>query len=334
MTDQHQPEQIIELRDDASGLAGYLVIDSTARGPGFGGIRLGHYQSAADALADARELARAMTLKTALAELPCGGVKTALIDHPGLDRARAFRFLAEVANTLEGRVFLGPDAGVGDADLALMGGITKRVASPADEALGDIAWYTAYGVLNAMLACAEHLGRELRTVAIQGVGKVGRRLAHLLHKRDVRVVVSDPDQGRLDVLLREIEATVVAPHELFAVECDALAPCAIDAIPPSAVASFRTSILCGSANSQLATPEMAESLRRQGILYAPDFLVNSGGVIRGVEYYLLRRSSSLRSVRRIGRRTALVLEEATRRGVSPQAVAMEKALAAAAVPAR
>jgi len=318
--------RVISLTDVAPGLSGYLVIDSTARGPAFGGIRLAPYDCAGDALADARRLARVMTLKAALAALPCGGAKAVLMDDPNLDRTLAFRGLAEVVEEMNGQVFLGPDIGVTSKDLALMRQFTSYVADPSDHVVGEISWYTAFGVLQGIRACAAFSRHCIHTVAIQGVGKVGRRLAHLLAKDGFKLILSDVSKERIKMVAAEFDAVIVRPEDVLSSNCDVLAPCAMDGLITAAnISAIRAGIICGSANSILAETGLAEELRRAGILHAPDLLVNAGGVIRGVESHLLHRQTSLGTVAKIYGRVLEVLCAAEARGTAPAIVALERA---------
>ncbi len=319
-------EQVIAFQNRSAGLRGFLAIHDTTRGPALGGIRLWPYATEADALADALRLARAMTLKTALAELPAGGAKAVLLDHSGLHREQAFEALGCLIESLGGRYLAGPDVGVGAADLDAVGRRTRHVALESAPGLGDISEMTAIGVWHGLRACLDFSELRHTRVAIQGVGNVGRWLGRILHAEGMDLVVADVDTERAHSAAEEFGAYVVAPDEILAVDADVVAPCALGGVIDHEVAArLKARIVCGSANNVLAEPSMAEELAARGILYAPDFLVNAGGVIRGAEFYLLGRADSRSSLARIYERMQKVLALARDREVSTVAVAEELA---------
>jgi leucine dehydrogenase len=321
-------EQLIAFQNRAAGLRGFLAIHDTTLGPALGGIRLWRYATENDALADALRLAHAMTLKTALAELPAGGAKTVLFDHPGLHREQAFEALGCLIESLGGRYLSGPDVGVGAADLEAVGRRTSHVALESAPGLGDISEMTAIGVWHGLRACLDFAGLRRARVAVQGVGNVGLWLARILHREGTDLLVADVDPERARLAAQEFGARVVAPEEILNTEADVVAPCALGAAIDRALAErLRARIVCGSANNVLASPEVGDVLARRGILYAPDFLVNAGGVIRGAEFYLLGRADSHPSLAHIYDRMQKVLALARDRGISTAAVAEELARA-------
>ncbi len=319
-------EQVMAIQNRATGLRGFLAIHDTTLGPALGGVRIWPYASDAEALADALQLARAMTYKASLAELPCGGGKIVVILHAGLKRAEAFEALGQFVNSLRGRFFTGRDVGITDDDLAALGRGTQYVACESSPALGDISEHTAIGVWHSLRACLDFVGLAQARVAVQGVGSVGMWLARILRREGMELVVADLDAGRAEQAARELGARVVPPQEILATDCDVLAPCALGGvISTEMVPRLRARIVCGSANNVLASPEAGDALARRGILYAPDYLVNAGGLIRGAEFYLLKRADSRPSLARIGQRMRRVLELAQERRVSTARVADELA---------
>jgi len=322
----HDHEQVIALQNNATGLRGFLAIHDTTLGPALGGVRIWPYANEADALVDALRLSRAMTYKASLAELPCGGGKTALILHPSLKRAEAFEALGCVIESLNGRYFTARDVGITDDDLAALARTTRYVAREPSPELGDISEHTAIGVWHGLRACLDVLGFKQPRVAIQGVGSVGMWLARLLHREGAELVVADVNPDRADQAGRELGAHIVSPDEILTTSCDVLAPCALGGvITAESAAAIRARIVCGSANNILASPEAADTLAARGILYAPDYLVNAGGLIRGAEFYLLRRADSRPSLARIYERMLRVAQLARERGVSPARIADEQA---------
>jgi leucine dehydrogenase len=317
-------EQVIAFQDPRSGLRGFLAIHSTALGPALGGVRILRYRREADALADALRLSRAMTLKCALAGLPAGGGKAVVLDHPGLRRRAAFEAFGRLVEGLGGRFHTGPDVGIRASDLVAVRSATTHVAIEGDARLGDISQHTAMGVSHAMRACFERLGIAPRgaRVAIQGVGNVGAWLARILAEVGCSLSVADVDAARARRVAREVGAEVLDPRRVLFADCDVLAPCALGGVMNArTIPRLRARIVCGAGNNLLAAPADGDRLARRGILYAPDFLANAGGVIRGAEYHLLRRESSWTSLERIHARMLEVARVAARRRQSTARVA-------------
>jgi len=322
----HDHEQVIAFQNRAVGLRGFLAIHDTTLGPALGGVRIWSYANEGDALADVLRLSRAMTYKAALAELPCGGGKAVILLHPGLKRAEAFEAFGSLVESLRGRFYTGRDVGITDEDLAAVGRATRYVACESSLELGDISEHTALGVWHGMRACLEFAGLRRICVAIQGVGSVGMWLARILKREGMEVVVADVDAARAQQAARELGARVVDPDEILCESCDALAPCALGGVVNAqTIPRIKARIVCGSANNLLASPEAGDELACRGILYAPDYLVNAGGLIRGAEFYLLQRRDSSLSIARIYERMRRVLEMARERALSTARLADELA---------
>lgn len=324
----HDHEQVIALQNRACGLRGFIAIHDTTLGPALGGVRIWRYANEGEALADALRLSRAMTYKASLAELPAGGGKAVLLLHDGLDRAAAFEAFGRAVESLRGRFFTGVDVGTTADDIGAIGRMTRYVACESSPALGDINQMTATGVWHAMRACLEVAGIAPRgaTVAVQGVGSVGTYLARLLKREGMKLVIADINARCVEEVARELEAQVVAPEQILSTRCDVLAPCALGGVlNAESVPRIAARIVCGCANNALASPEDGDALARRGILYAPDYLANAGGLIRGAEFYLLNRADSGPSLARIYDRMKRVLEIARERGVSTARVADELA---------
>jgi leucine dehydrogenase len=322
----HDHEQVIAFNNNATGLRGFLAIHDTTLGPAFGGIRIWRYASDDAALADALRLSRAMTYKASLAELPCGGGKTAVILHDGMKRAEAFEALGAMIEGLHGRYSTARDVGITDDDLGAMARATRYVAREPSPELGDISEHTAVGVWHGMRACLEFRRVKKARVAIQGAGSVGLWLARILQKEGMALLISDIDAARADLLARECNARVVPPNEIISAKCDVLAPCALGGvISVESAQQVRAPIVCGCANNTLASPEAGEVLARRGILYAPDYLVNAGGLIRGAEFLLLGKKDSQASLARIYDRMSRVANLARERKLSTARVADELA---------
>lgn len=324
----HDHEQVIALQNRACGLRGFVAIHDTTLGPALGGVRIWRYRSEEEALADALRLSRAMTYKASLAELPAGGGKAVILDYDGLDRFAAFEAFGRVVESLRGRFFTGVDVGTTADDIAAIGRATRYVACESSPALGDINAMTAIGVWHGMRACLEFAGIAPRgaTVAIQGVGSVGMNLARILKRVGMNLVIADIEPQCVQEAARELGARVAPPEEITAAPCDVFAPCALGGvINRETVTRIAAPIVCGCANNALASAEEGDALARRGILYAPDYLVNAGGLIRGAEFYLLNRADSTPSLARIYDRMKRVLELARDRGSSTARIADELA---------
>lgn len=308
-------ERVIAFQDQAAGLRGFLAIHSTRLGPALGGVRLYRYRREGDALADALRLSKAMTYKCALAGLPAGGGKAVILDHPGLRRRRAFEAYGRVVQGLGGAFYTGGDVGIRAADLEAVGRVTAWVAKESAPGLGDVNDFTAEGVWQAMRACLGERGIAPADahVALQGVGNVGVRLAGILARVGCRLTLADLDAKRARRVARAFGAKVVAPAAIAFTDADVFAPCALGGVLRAAtIARMKARIVCGAANNQLATPADAARMARRGILYAPDYLANAGGVIRGAEYHLLGLADSGPSIVRIGDRMRAIARRAAR----------------------
>jgi len=283
-------EQVVFCRDPESGLKAIVAIHSTALGPALGGTRFYPYASEADALADVLALSRGMTYKNSLAGLDLGGGKAVIIGDPRTDKTEVLlRAYGRFVEALGGRYLTACDVGTYNADLDLVARETRYAhgRSEAYGGCGDSSVLTAYGVFQGMRAAAQHVWGSPtlsgHTVAVAGVGKVGSWLAGHLVDDGADVLVTDVDPAavaRLQSRYPQVKAAADTA-ELLAMPHDVYAPCALGgALDEATVASLPASIVCGGANNQLATPEVAEQLRARGILYAPDYLVNAGGVIQ------------------------------------------------------
>lgn len=338
--DESLVEEVLMLKDAEAGLDGVIAVHSTVLGPGAGGCRFWHYADGAAAFADAVRLAEGMSYKNALAGLPLGGAKAVLRRPAGsFDRAALFRAFGRAVARLEGRYVTAEDVGTDVADMELVAGETRHVAGLAQRQGrpgGDPSPHTARGVFVAMEhAARRQLGRELHdcTVAIQGVGHVGAALAHLLHAAGARLVVADVDSQRVARVAVETGAEVASSAQLLAARVDILAPCALGGVfHADSVDAVRARVICGAANNQLATPADGARLARRGILYAPDYVVNAGGIINVAGEYLGWTPEDVAArVEATGARLAAVLDHAEAEGLAPHAAA--DALARAAIAA-
>jgi valine dehydrogenase (NAD+) len=285
-------EQVVFVADAPSGLRAVIAIHSTALGPSLGGVRFWHYDAEADAVADVLRLSEAMTYKAAVAGLDQGGGKTVvMVDDPDRPRDEALLLaLGRAIDELGGRYLAAEDVGATPRDMDVIARVTPWVTG-LDESLGgsgDPSSVTAVGVRAGMRAVRHALDgtRSLEglRVVVHGTGHVGTHLALLLAADGAVLTLADRAPGRAEALATELGATVVAPDVALDLACDVLAPCALGpVIDLDRVARLQCRAVCGAANNQLAGLDVDDALAAGGILYAPDFVVNAGGIINLAE---------------------------------------------------
>lgn len=287
-------ERLSVINDAETGVTGIIAIHSTAIGPAAGGCRLWHYDTQSDLITDAIRLARSMSYKNAMAGLPFGGGKAVLQRPLGdFDRAALFRVFGEAVAALKGEYITAEDVGTTTADMRAVRRHAPYVAGlevAEGMAGGDPSPWTALGVFESMKAAArEVLDFDLAdaTVAVQGVGNVGGRLCRLLQEAGAKLIVADVDEARAAALARELGAKHAGIEEILAADADILAPCALGGVlNADTIPDLRVRLVCGGANNQLATEADGQALLDRGILYAPDYVVNAGGIINVSAEYL------------------------------------------------
>ena len=280
-------EQVVLGSDDATGLRCIIAIHSTVLGPGLGGTRFWAYPDDEAALADVLRLSRAMTLKTACAGLDHGGGKAVIIGDPAELRSEALlRAYGRMIASLGGRYVTACDVGTTPDDMAVIRRETRWAtgADPVEGGSGDSGILTATGVyLGMQVAAQEAFGTgDLagRHVAVQGVGKVGRRLVERLVADGAKVSVADVSAAAVARVADLAGVEVVGVEEVLEVDADIVSPNALGAVFDAAsIARLQARVVCGGANNQLVAAEDAERLRERGVIYAPDYVVNAGGVI-------------------------------------------------------
>jgi len=280
-------EQVVFFHDPPSGLRAIVAVHSTALGPALGGTRFYPYPSEEDALHDVLRLARGMTYTAAAAGLDLGGGKAVIIGDPTrIKTEELLRAYGRFVDTLQGRYITAEDVGTTGDDMDVVRRETRSVTgvSPALGGSGDPSPVTAFGVFKGLIACAEEVWKDSslsgRRVAVQGVGKVGYHLAKLLHEAGASLVVSDVDVDAVARAVREFDVDTAEPDKIHAEECDIFAPCALGGvIRDDIIPSLKCRVVGGSANNQLERPEHGSALRELGILYAPDYVINAGGLI-------------------------------------------------------
>jgi len=319
-------EQIVFNFDEPSGLRAIIAIHSTALGPALGGTRFFPYESEEQALEDVLRLSRGMTYKAAAAGLDLGGGKAVIIGDPAWDKTeRMFRAYGRGIDSLNGRYITAEDVGTTAEDMELIRRETRWAlgTSVVEGGSGDPSPATARGLVAALRAVVGFLwgdsSLEGRRVAVQGVGKVGYAYARLLVEERAEVIVADTNETTAERAVADLGVKAVANNDIFSVDCDVFSPCALGAIfNAETIPRLACQAVVGSANNQLATPGDAEDLDRRGILYAPDFVVNAGGLIN--VYEELRGYSKVRAMHRVDnlqQATTHILQTAQQLGVIP-----------------
>ncbi|MGH3362083.1 MAG: Glu/Leu/Phe/Val family dehydrogenase, partial [Nocardioides sp.] len=325
-------EQVVFCNDSATGLKAIIAIHSTALGPALGGTRFYPYASTADAVQDVLNLSRGMSYKAALAGLDLGGGKAVIIGDPATLKSEALlRAYGRFVQSLNGRYFTACDVGTFSED---MDHIARECAyvtgrTVAHGGAGDSSVLTAYGVFQGLRAAAESVWGTPsvagRTVGVAGVGKVGHHLVRHLIEDGATVVVTDVSPASLDTVRDEFPQVAVAAStdELVASELDIYAPCALGgALTDEVVEVLTARVVCGAANNQLAHPGIEKMLEEKGVLYAPDYCVNSGGLIQvadELEGFSFERARQ--RAEKIYDTTTLVFREAAEEGVPPSVAA-------------
>jgi leucine dehydrogenase len=281
-------EEVVFFSDPSCGLKAIVAIHNTILGPALGGTRLWPYKSEDEAIDDVLRLSQGMTYKAAISGLNLGGGKAVIIADPNTDKSEAlFRSYGRFIQSLNGRYITAEDVNINVNDIEYMFMETDHVAgvSQVHGGSGDPSPYTAHGVLKGMEAsCLKAFGSESlknKVVAIQGVGAVGRHLMELLQEAGAQLIYADINEKNLKLMADKYpSAKKVKPEEIHQVSCDIFAPCALGAsVNDQTVDQLRCKIVAGSANNQLARAEHAEILRKKNILYAPDYLINAGGLM-------------------------------------------------------
>ena len=335
----YDDHELVELvRDPASGLTAIIALHSTHLGPGAGGTRFWHYAEPKDAMRDALRLSRGMSYKNAMAGLPMGGGKAVILaDETRTKTPQMLEAFAAAVDGLAGRYVTAEDVGISEADMAAVAKHTRYVSGlptdGADAAGGDPGPFTALGIFLGIKAAVKHkLGTDTVDgvhVAIQGTGSVGGGVARLLAKDGARLTLSDIDADRAEALARELGAETVSSDAIMSVPCDVFSPNALGAILDEAgIGSLDCKIVAGGANNQLKRAEHGPMLAQRGILYAPDYVINAGGIISVTLEYLCRTDGAPCDINEVRTRIAQIpgrLEqiwhESDETGISPDQVA-------------
>jgi leucine dehydrogenase len=326
MTDEC--EQVLVVRDPASEAEAIVAVHSTKLGPAHGGIRRWAYVSQGAAMADVVALARAMTQKCALAEVPAGGGKAVILDHPGLGREGAYRLVGRTVEQLGGAFYTGPDVNTTAEDLRWVGEETRFVATDAADGPGDLAAATADGVLSAWLALAEELDLQPADLhcVVPGLGAVGMGLCERLAALGTRLSVFDVVPSRVEQAVRNCGATAISAEQVTQTACDIFSPCALGGVLTEAVAvSLPARGVCGAANNVFVNDVAAEIMHRRSVPVVPDFIANAGALIQGAIWNLQQARIAPERLHRIGFTTREVLQRSRADDRAPSQVALELA---------
>lgn len=284
-------EHVSFYHDEEAGLSAIIAVHNTNLGPALGGCRMWPYINSAEALTDVLRLSKGMTYKSAMANLELGGGKSVIIGDPRKAKTPAMMAaMGRFVDSFGGTYFTAEDSGIAVTDLQTMAeqseyiaGVNAKYHVAGEVPDGNPAPSTAYGVFVGLRATVEHaLGKSLEgvTVAIQGMGHVGYRLAQHLKDAGAELFVTDIYPEGVEKAVNELGATAVAPEDIYTLDVDVIAPCALGAsINDESLPNIKAKVIAGAANNQLAREEMGDLLRQRGILYAPDYVINAGGVI-------------------------------------------------------
>jgi leucine dehydrogenase len=332
---EHGHEELVFWYDRATGLKAIVAIHDTTLGPALGGCRMWPYANEDEALTDVLRLSRGMTYKNAAMGLDLGGGKSVIWADSRTDKTEAmFRGFGRLVQSLGGRYITAEDVGVSADDMAIVARETRFVGG-LRETSGDPSPATALGVLEGIRACLRHVFGsdeiEGRRVAIQGLGHVGAMLARMLRDQGAQLTITDINPDRVAQLAAELGADSVDPDRIFDVECDVFSPCALGAIlNDDTIPRLSCRIVAGSANNQLKEPRHGQMLRDRGIVYAPDFVINGGGVVNVADEFHpdgYHHDRAYERIAQIGRQVADVIAMAERQQIPSQEAADRLALA-------
>ena len=322
--DTYGHEQVVYCHNPDAGLKAIIAIHNTVLGPALGGTRMWPYKTEAEALNDVLRLSRGMTYKNAVAGLNIGGGKAVIIGDPATDKSEAlFRAFGQAVESLGGRYITAEDVGIDVNDMEFVFRETQYVTGvhQVHGGSGDPSPFTAYGTLQGLLATLnrkfgnEEIGNY--SYAVQGLGHVGMEFVKLLKERGAKIFVTDINQALLDKAVSEYGAEAVAPDEIYDVDADVYSPCALGAtIIEDTLPRLKAKIICGSANNQLANDAIGDEVGKRGILYAPDYAVNAGGVMNvSLEIEGYNRERAMRMMRTIYHNLTRIYEIAERDGI-------------------
>jgi leucine dehydrogenase len=322
-------ESVTFVSDPHSRLRMIIAVHNTLMGPALGGCRMWPYADMQEALTDVLRLSQAMTYKAAMAGLPYGGGKAVVIGDPKREKDDALLLaMGRAVSGLGGRYLITEDVGMTEADMSVIARTTRWLTgrSQSEGGSGDPSVPTAEGLFASMKVCLEQLGEpptvKGKTIAIQGLGKVGSHLAHLAADEGAKLFVSDIDSARLEHAVTELRAVSVIPAEIMTISCDIFSPCALGGVlNEKSVPALNCRIVAGAANNQLASDVDGDVLFGRGILYAPDYVVNAGGLINlSFEADGYHRDRAMAKVKEIPTTLRRLFEQAKNEAAPPHRV--------------
>ena len=321
-------EEVVALHDRRSGVRGFLGVHDTVRGPAFGGIRRREYRDEREALLDCLRLSRAMTHKSALLDLPSGGGKIVLKDTEDVDWPAAYRYIGEVVERMSGRFYTGPDLNTGASELAFVTEKTSFVTDPGVNGPGELAEATAEGVyMGIAAALRSKFGAtdwSNRRIVVQGLGSLGEKLVRRLVGEGAEVIGADLDDERAEEVRDRHGIQIVDASAALDEPCDVFSPNAVGGnLHDLSISRLQCHIIAGGANNQLARAIIGDELFDLEILYVPDFVINSGALVRGTIFHQQDRREPVESIGlRIGAAADKVLTRALQEDDPPLRVAI------------
>lgn len=317
-------EQVVFCHNKEAGLKAIIAIHSTVLGPALGGTRMWPYKSEEEAINDVLRLSRGMTYKNAVAGLDIGGGKAVIIGNPATDKSEAlFRAFGKFVDSLGGRYITAEDVGIDVNDMEYVFRETEFVTGvhQVHGGSGDPSPFTAYGTLQGLLASLnkqfgdEEVGKY--SFAVQGLGHVGMEYVKLLKERGAKIFVTDINQKLVDKAVSEYGAEAVGLDDIYDVDADVYSPCALGGtVNEQTLPRLKCKVICGAANNQLANDAMGDEVEKRGILYAPDYAVNAGGVMNvALELDGYNRERAMRMMRTIYHNLGRIYEIAERDGI-------------------
>jgi leucine dehydrogenase len=325
-------EQVTFCNDTKTGLQAIIAVHSTALGPAVGGCRMWDYRTPEEALTDALRLSKGMTYKASISGLNWGGGKSVIVGPPAAKTPELLKRFGEFVDRLGGVYITAKDVGIGSSDLKTIKTTTKHVQGIDGEknSSGDPSPGTAWGVYHGMKATAKHaFGSESLsglTIAMQGLGAVSFGLLSHLSKEGAKIIGTDIDKAKIDRAIKEFGITTTSTEEIYDVECDIFSPCALGAsINKSTLPRLKTKVIAGAANNQLATDEIGLEVMKRGIIYAPDYAINAGGLMNIYHESMIEggydHTRAFDHIAKIGQTIDQILNRAKEENLPPSIVA-------------
>ncbi len=327
-------EKVIKVTEEQTGLVAIIAIHNTTLGPGLGGTRIYPYSTFDEALTDALRLSKGMTYKSAIAQVGVGGAKSVIISDQKNKTPEKLRAFGAAVDQLQGNYICAEDVGCTPADIDVILESTKYVCGVHNlRGSGNPSAFTAHGTYLGILSVLQELdgstSLEGKTVAIQGMGSVGKRLAERLFWSGAKLIIADVNEDVIRHFAHEFDAEIVSTDEILFAECDVLAPCAMGGIiHKDMIPKINCRAIAGAANNQLLNPTDADHLREKGILYAPDFVINGGGLINVMNELRLEGYNATRArngIKQIYHQLLQIYEIAQQNGISTHQAAVSLA---------